>query len=302
MLAIRVGQIAAMEDVVSVFPVYQSADDFRGGAGESEHRINVVAFPPDHPALELAWTRETLELLREPGTVLLDRLSRPIYGSLTAGRDVWLEGRRLKLGGFVELGPTMVADGLLVMSEGTFKSFKPGATPRMAIVTLASGADPERARARIAEALGPSVRVFVKSGLAERETAYLRRIAPLGLLFGAGMTAGLFVGLVMCYQVLYMAVRRRLKAFATIKAMGFGNSFILKTILEQALALGLAGYALGLALTLVAYETLAARSALPIELTWGRASSVAIACLAACGLAGAIAAVRAMRTPPAELF
>ena len=150
MLAIRAGQIAAIEGVASVFPVYQSADDFRGGAAESEHRINVVAFAPDHPALELAWSRSTLELLRRPGTVLLDRLSRPIYGALEPGQDVWLEGRRLTLGGFVELGPTMVADGLLVMSEGTFRSLKPSATPRMAVVALAPGADPEGAKTRIA--------------------------------------------------------------------------------------------------------------------------------------------------------
>ena len=36
---------------------------------------------------------------------------------------------------------------------------------------------------------GPEVEVYTKEALAARESAYLMRVAPLGLLFGAGMAA-----------------------------------------------------------------------------------------------------------------
>jgi len=303
--AIRLPQIRAVEGVGSVSPVYQAGMTFRSArenAGAPEHRIVAIAFPPEDPPLELGWSEETLALLRRPGTVLMDGLSRPIYGELAIGQDVWLDGRLVRLGGFVALGATIVIDGTIAMSESTFRSIEPDGGPDMAVVRVAAGADPRHVKARIAELTGESVQVFDKRELADRETAYLMRVAPLGLLFGAGMAAGLFVGLVICYQVLYVAIRRRLKAYATLKAMGFGNGFLLRTVLEQAWLLGIAGYVLGLGLAAIAYEVLAARTGLTIELSLARCAAVAAGCLAACTAAGAIAALRALRTPPAELF
>ncbi len=302
LLPIRIAQMAALDGVAAVRPLYQAGVSFRAAPRDPEQRIIVMAFPPDNPPLELGWNEETLRLLREPGVALMDRLSRPIYGRLEVGQDVWVAGARMRLGGFVELGPTVVSDGQLVMSEASFNSALGAESPKMAVVQLDRGRDPAAVRAALRRMLGPEVDVFTKQELSEREAAYLRRVAPLGLLFGAGMLAGLFVGLVICYQVLYDAVRRRIKAFATLKAMGFGERFILATVLEQAVALALAGYFLGALGAATAYRFLARATGLEIELTLPRAASVAAACLAACIVAGAMASARARRLPPAELF
>jgi putative ABC transport system permease protein len=275
---------------------------FRGAPGDSDRRIVVTAFPPDDPPLDLGWSDETLALLRTPGTVLMDRLSRSIYGVLHEGQDVWLDGRRVRLGGFVSLGPTIIVDGTMVMSESTFKAIDGDSGPEMVVVRLAPGADPALVKARIADLSLGTVQAFSKRELAERESTYLMRVAPLGLLFGAGMIAGLFVGLVICYQVLYVAVRRRMGAYATLKAMGFGNGFLLRTVLEQAWVVALIGYATGLGLAIVAYHSLAALTGLVIELNWARCASIAAASFVACTAAGAMAALKAIRTPPAELF
>ncbi|MDB5862300.1 MAG: hypothetical protein JWO70_106 [Betaproteobacteria bacterium] len=301
-LAIRLPQVRAVEGVVAVSPVYQAGKTFRAGPDQPDHRIVVVAFPPDNPPLDLGWSADTMALLRTPGTVLMDRLSRSIYGKLEAGQDVWLEGHLMRLGGFVSLGPTIVIDGTIAMSETTFRSLEPDGGPEMAVVRLAPGADPAQVKARVTAISGDSVQVFSKRELFDRESDYLMRVAPLGLLFGAGMAAGLFVGLVICYQVLYVAIRRRLAAYATLKAMGFPNGFVLRTVLEQAWAVGLAGYGVGLALAALAYHVLAAKTGLAIELNAARCASIAAACLAACTVAGALAALKAMRTPPADLF
>jgi putative ABC transport system permease protein len=302
LLAIRVPQVRAIEGVASVLPVYQAGKTFRGSKDESDHRIVAFAFSPDDPPLDLGWTQETLALLREPGTVLMDRLSRDIYGDLKAGQDVWLDGKLMRLGGFVSFGPTIVIDGAMVMSDATFSMLEGGGGPEMAVVRVAKGYDPSVVRAAIEKATGPDVEVFTKRSLAERESAYLMRIAPLGLLFGAGMAAGLFVGSVICYQVLYVAVRRRLEAYATLKAMGFGNGFILRTVLQQAWALGLGGYAAGLLVAALAYRVLSEHTGLLVELNAARCAGIAAGCLAACTLAGALAALKAMRAAPADLF
>jgi putative ABC transport system permease protein len=302
LLAIRVPQIAAIDGVAKVLPVYQGGRTFRGARNEADHRIIAFAFPPDDPPLDLGWDESTLALLRQPGTVLMDAKSRPIYGDVKAGDDVWVDGTMVRLGGFVSLGPTIVIDGALFMSETTFRLLGGEGGPEMAVVRIAAGADGARVRERIEAVTGPEVEVYTRESLAARESAYLMRVAPLGLLFGAGMAAGLFVGLVICYQVLYVAVRRRLEAYATLKAMGFGNGFILRTVLQQAWALGLAGYALGLAMSWLAYRVIAQHTGLLVELNPARCAAIAAACLAACTLAGALAALKAMRTSPAELF
>jgi len=302
LLPIRLAQMAALDGVAAVRPVYQAGVSFRAAPREPEQRIIVIAFPPDNPPLELGWSADTLRLLREPGVALMDRLSRPIYGRIEPGQDVWVAGARVRLGGFVELGPTVVNDGQLVMSEASFNGALGAGSPKMAVIQVAAGHDPARVQGELRQLLGAEIEVFTKAELARREAAYLRRVAPLGLLFGAGMLAGLFVGLVICYQVLYDAVRRRMKAFATLKAMGFGEGFILRAVLEQAVVLGLAGYLLGVLGALSAYRLLAQATGLDISLTAPRAAFVAAACIAACIAAGAMASARARRLPPAELF
>jgi len=302
LLPIRTAQIAAVEGVASVSPVYQAGVPFRGAREQSDHRIIVIAFAPDDPPLNLGWSEETLQALRQPGTVLIDQLSRPIYGELKIGQDVWVDGHRLRLGGFVALGPTVINDGQLVMSESTLRGLQRRAQPKMVVVRVRDRAALRQVQSAIREQLGPEVDIFSKTELALREASYLRRVAPLGLLFGAGMAAGLFVGMVICYQVLYIAVRRRLKAYATLKAMGFSNRFILGAVVQQAMVLGAGGYLAGLLMTAMAYALLASRTGLEIDLTFPRAAAMAAACALACAAAGAAAATRALRFKPADLL
>lgn len=301
LLPARLPQLAAIEGVAAVLPLYQAGVSFRGAPEQSDQRIIALAFSPDDPPLDLGWRTGELQALRQPGVVLMDRLSRSIYGELSPGQDLWLASRRVRLGGFVSLGPSVINDGFVIMSTSTFAALGSNPQPAMAVIRVAGGEAPARVQARIRERLGDAVAVFLKSELAERESTHLQRAAPLGLLFGAGMVAGLFVGLVICYQVLYVTVRRRLKAFATLKAMGFGDGFILRTVLLQALLLGAMGYAAGLALAFGAYRLLAGASGLLLDLSVPRAAAVGAASLAACAVAGAIAARKAMNSHPAEL-
>jgi putative ABC transport system permease protein len=261
-----------------------------------------MAFSPDAPPLQLGWDAPALERLRTPDTALFDRASRPIYGDLEVGQDIWVEGRRLQLGGYVELGPTIVVDGLLVVSESTMKSMNPDTRPKMAVLRLAPGADPARVKQAIRALLDGDLDVYQAGDLAAREAAYLRHAAPIGLLFGAGMSAGLFVGLVICYQSLYVAIRRRIDAFATLKAIGFGNAFITRVVLQQTALYAAGGFLLGLALATAAYDWLARISGLAIDLNVPRIAAIALGCLLVCLVAGLLVSRQVIRSDPAELY
>ncbi|MBI5331565.1 MAG: FtsX-like permease family protein [Betaproteobacteria bacterium] len=301
-LPIRLRQIAAHPEVAAALPVYQRGVNVRSAADAPARRIVLLAFSPDAPPLDLGWSPDALERLREPDAVLFDRASRPIYGAMQAGQSLWVEDRRLRLAGFVELGPTVITDGVLVTSESTLKSMDPNTRPKMAVLRLTPGADPVRVQRELLERVGEDVDIYRRDELATREAAFLRNAAPIGLLFGAGMSAGLCVGFVLCYQVLYVAIRTRLRAFATLKAMGFGNAAIQGVILRLSAFYALGGFLAGLALTVAAYGALAQLSGLAIHLTAPRIAALAAASLLTCGLAGLAAARQILRSNPSDLY
>jgi len=302
LLPIRLHQIATVPGVAAVMPIYQLGMNMRNAPEAPERRVIVLAFSPDDPPLELGWSKSTLKSLRQPDVVLFDRKSRPIYGDLSVGQDLWVDGKRVRLGGFITLGPTIVVDGVMVTSESTLKSLNPDTRPKMAVVRVALGADLDAVKQGIRARVGDEVDVFRIGELADREITYLRQVAPIGLLFGAGMAAGLFVGLVICYQVLYVAIRRRIEAFATLKAMGFGNAFVIATVVQQAVLYALGGFLIGLGAAYFVYQELSLRTGLPMLLTVPRIGATAVACMLASMLAGLVASRQVIQSEPADLY
>ena len=79
------------------------------------------------------------------------------------------------------------------------------------------------------------------------------------------MIAGLVIGAVTCYQLLFNEVLDRLAQFATLKAMGFSNGYLCRIVVGQALILSVIGFVLGLAVTVGADATSRSRTMLPIQ-------------------------------------
>ncbi|MGY9106125.1 MAG: hypothetical protein ACKVG0_06280, partial [Alphaproteobacteria bacterium] len=111
------------------------------------------------------------------------------------------------------------------------------ARPIMGVIRLSQGANPDEVRANLAASLPDDVSVFTPDELHQREISFTLRSAPLGFLFGIGMFAGLVIGSITCYQILFNEIVDRLKQYATLKAMGFSNGFLRGLIVEQALLL-----------------------------------------------------------------
>jgi putative ABC transport system permease protein len=113
---------------------------------------------------------------------------------------------------------------------------------------------------------------------------------------------GFVVGGVVVYQILYSDVSDHLAEYATLKAMGYSDLYLLWVVFQEALLLAVLGYIPGFLLSTAIYHLGSSATNLPLFMTLERAVLVFILTLAMCGVSGAIAVRRLKSADPAEIF
>jgi putative ABC transport system permease protein len=299
---IRLFQVGGLPDVDWVTPIYQGTMGLFNPRDKSIRRIVFLAFPPNDVPLAIGNLAEIEKILRVPNTILFDRLSRPIYTEIVPGKEIKLGGMWYRVGGFVSLGPDVVNDGTIVMSEGTWLSRYAGARPIMGVIHLKVGSVAKEARNRILAQMPNDVSVLTPDELRWREIEFTLWSAPIGILFGIGMLAGLAIGLSTCYQILFNEIADRIEQYATLKAMGFSDIFMFRVVLEQAVLLSWGGFVIAAAVAWVAYAYLAKKTALAMHLGIFPLALIFIFATGMSIVAGLLALRRVIAADPAELY
>ena len=172
----------------------------------------------------------------------------------------------------------------------------------LGLIKLNPGANPEAVRQRLQAYLGTEAVVMTKAELVLSEQNFMRENAPIDFIFGMGAAVGFFIGFVVVYQILYTEVTNHLPQFATMKAVGFTDGFLLRVVLSQALILSVLGYVPGFVLALWLYQIATKAIQMPFSMTLNRAVMVGTFTLVMCGLSAAIAVRKAQSADPAEVF
>jgi putative ABC transport system permease protein len=273
--------------------------------------VQVLGFDPDAAVLDLPEVNAQAGKLKEPDTVLFDRGSRGQYARmiqrLDNGERVTAEAERrtISIGGLFRLGASFGADGTLMAGDQTFLRMFPRRDPggvSLGLLTLAPGADPAQVVAELSRHLGDDVKVLTKDDYVTFEENYWRVASPVGFIFGLGTAMAFMVGVVIVYQVLSTDVNAHIREYATFKAMGFRNRYLLAVVFEQALILAAFGFLPGVVMPLGLYALAAKATSLPIAMTASRALLVFVLTLAMCMASGAIATRRLQEANPADLF
>ncbi|MCP9846947.1 FtsX-like permease family protein [Synechococcus sp. Lug-A] len=273
--------------------------------------VQVLGFDPDAAVLDLPEVNAQAGKLKEPDTVLFDRGSRGQYARmiqrLDNGERVTAEAERrtISIGGLFRLGASFGADGTLMAGDQTFLRMFPRRDPggvSLGLLTLAPGADPAQVVAELSRHLGDDVKVLTKDDYVTFEENYWRVASPVGFIFGLGTAMAFMVGVVIVYQVLSTDVNAHIREYATFKAMGFRNRYLLAVVFEQALILAALGFLPGVVMPLGLYALAAKATSLPIAMTASRALLVFVLTLAMCMASGAIATRRLQEANPADLF
>ncbi len=273
--------------------------------------VQVLGFAPDAPAFDLPEVNQQLDKLKLPDTVLFDRKARGKYAEAIAqleqGKTLTTEvdRRTLTLAGVFSLGASFGADANLLTSDQTFQRLFPRRDPAsisLGLLHLEPGYDAQEVAADLKQHLPEDVRVLTQAEFVQFEENYWRVASPIGFVFGLGTVMAFVVGVVIVYQVLSTDVNAHLQEYATFKAMGYSNGYLLSIVFEEAIVLAFLGFVPGVILPLGLYAVAAKATALPIYMTASRAMLVLGLTLIMCVLSGAIATRKLQSADPADMF
>ena len=307
----RLYQALGLEGVESVSALYFGALPLKNPVTHLARSIFIMAFNPETPALDVPGLADNLKKLQKPDTVLFDAMGRHEYGPfpelLQKGPEVTTEvlDQRVNVVGLFRLGTSFAIDGSLITSDSTYFRLFPDRQPgiiNVGLIRLRPGVDPRQVRAQLAAALPPDVQVLTRDEFMELEKRYWATNTPVGFIFKIGVLMGLFVGCIIVYQILYTDVSNHLREYATLKAMGYTERFMLSLVMQQSFFLSILGFLPALLISEVVYILTARVTLLPFHMTAGRIIVVYSLTMLMCAASASLAVRRLKQADPAEIF
>ena len=307
----RLYQAMDVPGVESAEPVYVGSLSWRNPQTKEKTSMSVIAFDPAKPVFDLPEVNSQLDKIKLPDTVLFDRVSRGEYdkviGQIEQGEIVTTEIDRttVTIGGLFKVGASFADDGALITSDQNFMRLFPRKQPGLisiGVIDLAAGQDPETVRMSLNAYLADDVQAYTYDEYVDAELDYIKSSSAIGFVFTLGTMMGFIVGIVIVYQVLSTDVNDHMAEYATFKAMGYKNSYLLFVVFEEAIILSIIGFIPSVAIAAGLYQLTAAATALPIVLPASRAVTVLIMTILMCGISGAIATRKLHSADPADIF
>lgn len=309
----RLYQAQAFDGVEDAYALYIATGNWKNAETRKVRPLRVLAFNPADPVLPLPGIQGQRAALERPWTALMDEKSRATVGPIQAGVETELAEQQITLVGTYSLGTDFAsADGNLVMSDQNFLRYFANLGPEadnrtlstvdIGLLRLAPGTDVDRLVAALQAELPNDVLVLSKADFVQKELDYWRNNTNIGFVFALLTTMSFVVGIILVYQILYTDVSDHWAEYATLKAMGYTNLYLLWVVIQEALLLGVLGFVPGYFIALVLYRMTANATGLLMTMTLLRGINILLATVLMCLISGAIAVRRVQSTDPAEVF
>jgi len=306
----RLQQTLAYEGVETVRPLYVDTAQWRNPETRLSRGILVWGIDPANPPFDFPEVNQNLDQLKLLDRVLFDRASRPEYGTIPdllqhqGIIEAQVNNQTVQTIGLFQLGASFGADGNIITSDSTFLKLFPDRQSHqinVGLISLKPGVDPQKLQAHLVAELPNDVKVLTPEEFAQSEIDYWGS-QGIGFIFGLGAMVGFIVGIVIVYQILYADVSDHLPEYATLKAMGYSDRYLLGMLLQEALLLAVLGYIPGFLLSLGLYQITYTATLLPIAMKVDRAVSVLLLTIVMCSVSGAIAMQKLRSADPADVF
>jgi ABC-type antimicrobial peptide transport system, permease component len=175
-------------------------------------------------------------------------------------------------------------------------------TVDIGLLRVRPGADVEAIARTLRDQLPKDVAVLTKPEFVDMELDYWRNNTAIGFVFTLLTIMSFVVGIILVYQILYTDVADHWTQYATLKAIGYSNRYLLGVVFQQALLLGMMGFIPGYLTALVLYRVTANATGLLMQMTLGRGLNILLATVLMCLISGAIAIRKVQSADPAEVF
>lgn len=313
----RLYQALGFDGIEAVSPLYLEYAVLKNPQNGQKNTILILGFDLANLVFNLPEVNQNINKIKFPDVILFDRASRLEFGSIAnkfeQEKSVDFEisgykeetGYRVKVGGLFTLGPSFGADGNLIMNYLTFlRAFRSRHVEKIDIglITLKPNADLQKVRLNLQSNLPKDIKVLTKQEFIDLEKYFWAVRTPIGFLFNLSVTMGFVIGTAIVYQILYTNISNHLIEYATLKAMGFTNKYLLSVVFQQALVLAILGYIPGLIVCLGLYDLASNATHLPIYMGIDKALMVLISAILMCLMSATIAIGKLRSADPSDIF
>jgi putative ABC transport system permease protein len=309
----RLYQAMDVPGVATAEPIYNSLVTWKNPQTAKKNQVMIIGFNPDKPAFDLPEVNNNIDSIKLPDTILFDEATRGEYGEvieqIKQGQTVKTEinGRTITIDNLFKVGASFAADGTLMTSDQNFLTLFPNqdsGSVNLGLVRLEPGYEVEDVAEKLKYHLrnADDIKILTKSEFIEFEKAYWQTNTPIGFIFALGTMMGFIVGVIIVYQVLSTDVNAHIKEYATFKAMGYKNFFLLSVVFEEAIILAILGFLPGAAISTGLYALTRNATNLPLYMTVARAVQVQVLTIIMCMISGAVATRKVQSADPADMF
>lgn len=306
-------QVQSWPEIKQAYPLYLGYAFWTNPETRAVLLLQVFALNPQAPILDFPAIAEHKAQLQLPGTALIDIRSLPTLGDRKVGVKTELSDRKIEIVGTFDLGTNFASiNGNIIMSDQNLLRYFTDREPKqgdrtldgvdIGVLQLAEGADPKKMAEIIQQRLPKDVKIITKAELLDWERRYWQENTNIGFIFSLLTGMGFVVGIVLVYQVLYADITNNFSAYATLKAIGYKNAYLLRVIFEEAILLSVLGFIPGFVISSVLLTLTGGATGLVFYLTAARVLQVYALTLGMALTSGSIAIFRIQQADPAEVF
>jgi putative ABC transport system permease protein len=307
----RLYQALGVEGVAGVSPLHISRGTWITPGTREMFDIFVYGVNLSRPALAVPELEQDPSRLQPLRNALFDRNSKSQYGPIAQELktkpfvSVEVNKKQLRIIDTFSLGATFAADANMIVSDSTFFlifSDKKPSQIEVGLIQLEPGVDPLAVQRAIQPLMPKDVKVVTRDQLAAMEVSYWKRNSAVGFIFTLGVVVGFVVGSIIVYQILFTDVMNSLPQYATLKAMGYTDGYVISIVIQQSAILAVVGFIPGFLASAALYALLANITKLAVIMTVSRALQVLLLTFVMCVGSGSLATRKLVQLDPADVY
>lgn len=308
----RLYQLSGIKGVKSLSSMYINMAQWRNPTTKIERTILLIGVDPSKRTFNNLEINQQIDKLKALNAVLYDRDGRPEFGDIktllkqSSTVDIQLNQKNVYVIGLFSLGASFAADGNAITSDSTFLRLfpdRPANQIDVGIIKLENRTNLLAIQKELQERLNdPNLLVLTQEEFGNKEKKYWETSTAIGFIFGLGVMMGFIVGVVIVYQILHSDVADHLPEYATLKAMGYTDNYLVSVLLQEALILAVLGFIPGMGLSAILYHFAQTATLLPLYMTVRRASIIFTLTVTMCIISGFIAMRKLRTADPADIF